>query len=81
MGRGVRGSRRSGKSTQGGEVKVGEDVLLLAAQDVGRARQGEHRLQVGELLVKVAHVLRGLDDRDEWGLHLLGQESVPVHPL
>lgn len=75
------GRTESPQSAHEGEVKVREDVLLLRSEDAGCPRGGEDWLQASKLLIEVTHVLRRSDGRQEGGLHLFGQESVPVRLL
>lgn len=68
-------------SSDEGEVKVREDLLLLGREDARCPWQCQNRFEAGELLVEVADVPRCLDDGQERRLNFLGQESVPVHSL
>lgn len=68
-------------STYEREVKVSEDFLLFGGEDACRSWECEDWLQASELLVKVADVLWRFDGGQEGWFQLLGEESVPVHPL
>lgn len=60
------------QSVKRGEVEICKDLLLLGCEEEGCVWRGEHGLQARELLVKVAHVTRGFDARQERRLHSLG---------